>query len=73
MEDLRPARGNTPTVRLQVQRMPSELLLLGPCRKVAMHELDRDRGFADRGRDSLDRPITGVTGYEDPGWLASSG
>ena len=32
-----------------------------------MHELDCDCGFADRGCHSLDRSMTGVTGYEDPG------
>jgi hypothetical protein len=42
------------------------LLLLGQCCKVAVHELDCDCGFADRGCNSLDRPMTGVTGYEDP-------
>jgi hypothetical protein len=42
------------------------LLLLGQCCKVAVHELDCDCGFADRGCNSLDRPMTGVAGYEDP-------
>jgi hypothetical protein len=42
------------------------LLLLRQCCKVAVHELDCDCGFADRGCNSLDRPMTGVTGYENP-------
>jgi len=41
-------------------------LLLGQCCKVAVHKLDCDCGFADRGCNSLDRSMTGVTGYEDP-------
>src|ERR1700722_10034336 len=50
------------------RRYPHEgLLLLGQGGEVLVHELDCDCGFADRGCHSLDRSMTGVTGYEDPG------
>ena len=36
-------------------------------RQVAVDEVDRDRPFADRGRDALDRLVPHVTRREDAG------